>query len=211
MALNTTTLSSAVGLTDTTIVVASATGAAPGVLALVDGEVMTIGQAYSTGTTLPVLRGRNGSATSTHASGANVNLQLASDPAGQAAGTATQWPTVGRARPVVSYGASGAVALPLPGSDLVAVLNGTSGLTMTLASPTKDMDGCVLYLVANGKAAHTVTITAGLGGGGGTSDVGTFSASYAGGCQLMALNGAWTMVGSGLFTATGAVGAPLWA
>ena len=92
---------------------------------------------------------------------------------------------------MTSYSATGAIALPLPGADAVAILNGTSALAMTLANPTKDMDGCVLYVVGNGKAAHTITYTAGLGNAGSGLDVGTF-ASGAQLCQsFIAANEIW--------------------
>jgi hypothetical protein len=53
----------------------------------------------------------------------------------------------------------------------------------------------MLYIVANGKAAHTMTYTAGVGNGGGTMDVGTFNATEATGCVLMAVNGFWVLMG----------------
>lgn len=211
MALNTTTLSSAVVTTDTSIVVASATGAAAGAFARVDDEVMQIAQNYTSGTTIPVIRGVGGTATLAHAKTANVVLYLGSDEVSQGPQTVTQFPIAGRSRPVTSYSADGAIALPAPGSDAIAVLIGTVALAMTLANPTKDMDGGLLFVVANGKAAHTLTISSGIGNGGSSFDVGTFSASIAGGCILMAMNGFWNLVGNGVAGATAATGAPLWA
>jgi len=211
MALNTTTLSSAVLVTDTSIVVASATGAAAGAFVRVDDELMQIGQSYVSGTTLPVIRGVGGSATLAHPASANAVIFLGSDETGSGgAQNVVQWPIAGRSRPIVSYSAAGAIALPAPGSDQIAVINGTSALAMTLANPTKDMDGTLLIIVANGKAAHTVTITSGLGNGGASFDVGTFSASLAGGCILCAVNGFWNLVGNGIAGATAATGAPTW-
>ncbi len=211
MALNTTTLSSAVGVLDTSIVVASATGAAAGTLALVDQEVMQIAQDYTSGTTIPVLRGRDGTAQVAHKTSANLTFFLASDQGGPPPQAVVQYPSAGRSRRVLSFSAAGAITLPGPGEDLVAVINGTSALAMTLANPTKDMDGSLLIIVANGKAAHTVTYTAGLGNGGTGFDVGTFSATLAGGCTLIAANGFWCAVGNGILGATAATGAPLWA
>jgi hypothetical protein len=94
---------------------------------------------------------------------------------------------------------------------MVAIINGTGALAMTLANPTKDMDGDSLIIIANGKAAHTVTYTAGLGNGGGNYDVGTYSGTLAGGCTLMACNGFWVLIGNGIATATGVTGSPTWA
>src|SRR3990172_1244256 len=67
MALTRTTLSSAVGVDDTSIVVASATGFATGRLLRIDQEFLQVAQSYNgTATTIPVLRGREGSLTSAH-------------------------------------------------------------------------------------------------------------------------------------------------
>src|SRR2546426_3572 len=163
MSLNTTTVSSAVGQTDTSIVVASATGVAAGSFAVLDQEVMQVSKNYSTGTTIPVQRGLDGSVQTTHKASANITFYLGSDEA-IAAVNVVQFPKV-RGRDHLSYSAAGAITLPTPGNDMIAVINGTGALAMTLANPTKDMDGCMLYIIANGKAAHTVTYTAGVGNG----------------------------------------------
>ncbi|WP_339647409.1 hypothetical protein, partial [Jannaschia helgolandensis] len=72
MALATTTLTSAVAVDDTSIVVASATSFDAGRLVLVDQEVMQVAQNYTSGTTVDVLRGVNGSATLSHVITSNV-------------------------------------------------------------------------------------------------------------------------------------------
>jgi len=191
MALTTTTLSSAVVVTDNTLVVASATGAAAGTLVLIDQEQMQIVQSYVSGTTIPVVRGQGGTATAAHPATANVTFFLASDEVTQAPQTGTQWPVAGRGRVVTSYSAAGAITLPSPGADAVAILNGTSALAMTLANPTKDMDGCILHVVGNGKAAHTITYTAGLGNAGSGLDVGTFATGAQLSQSFVAANGIW--------------------
>jgi hypothetical protein len=94
---------------------------------------------------------------------------------------------------------------------MVAILNGTGVLAMTLANPTKDMDGCQLTIVANGKAAHTITYTAGVGNGGGTMDVGTFNATEATGCVLMAVNGFWVLIANGIGSSGTQVAGVVWA
>src|SRR5262245_14833012 len=111
MALTTTTLSSAVAVTDTAIVVASATGFAAGSLIRVDGEFMRVTTNYVSGTTIPVVRGQDGSATSVHRTGANASVGLATDfalpPVGVGASvTNPQQP----AFPLYSYSTSGAIA-----------------------------------------------------------------------------------------------------
>lgn len=192
MALTTTTLSSAVAVTDNAIVVSSATGFAAGYSIIVDQELMQVAKSYVSGTTIPVLRGQDGTVTAAHKASANVTVGLASDFANPVANTVSVYSTV-KGRTVTSYSAAGAIALPTPGSDAVAVLNGTSALAMTLANPTKDMDGSLLWIAGNGKAAHTVTYTAGFGNGGSSYDVFTFATGANNGIALLAVNGIWNM------------------
>jgi hypothetical protein len=148
-----------------------------------------------------VLRGLDGAQGIAHPKTANVTVFLVSDLAGGAsAQTPTQWPNL-KGRRMISYSAAGAIALPNPGEDNIAVINGTSTLAMTLANPTKDMDGSMLYIFSNGKGAHTVTYTAGVGNGGSTMDVGTYNTTEATGCALMALNGFWVLWANGIGSA----------
>ena len=93
---------------------------------------------------------------------------------------------------MTSYSAAGAIALPTPGNDAVAVINGTNALAMTLAAPTKDMDGCILIIAGNGKAAHTVAPATALNDAGSNFDTAITFAS--GGKQivvLIAINEFW--------------------
>lgn len=191
MALASTTLSSAVVVTDNTIVVASATSVAAGRIVLIDNEYMQVAQTYTSGTTVPVLRGRDGSVTAAHASSANVTHGLASDfalpPTGVSASVTTS-PTVSFTK--ASYSAAGAIAF---GAAMwtTAIINGTSALAMTLANPTKDQDGIILAIVSNGKGAHTVTYTAGLGNAGSSYDVVTYTTSAQQSLVVIAANGIW--------------------
>ena len=194
MALTTTTVSTAIGVNDVNIVVASATGFAAGNFVLIDQEVFKVAQGYVSGTTIPVLRGQEGSVTTTHKATANAVSFLGSDEPGPSATTFTQWPYV-RARRVLSYSAAGAITLPATGEDMVAVINGTAALAMTLVAPTKDQDGNILTIVANGKAAHTVTLTAGFSTNTTNSDVMTFHATQTTGFQCIACNGVWVLLG----------------
>jgi hypothetical protein len=170
--VNTTLAAAAVAVTDNVITVASATSLAAGRLIRVDGEWMQINQAYTGGTTVGVTRGQQGSVTAAHQSGANVMTALASDLA-QAPSQVNEGVLYPGQMSVTttSYSAAGAIAFGLS-QWTVAIINGTSALAMTLAVPTKDQDGCYLHIVANGKAAHTVTAASGLGNGGASYDVG---------------------------------------
>ena len=192
MALTTTTLASACAATDTSIVVTSATNFAPRAIILIDQEQMQVAGSYTSGTTVPVRRGQGGTVTAAHASGANCVMgPLSSDFAAVAPQVNANFPVAGRARTLTSYSASGAITLPLPGNDAVAVLNGTSVLAMTVAAPTKDMDGCILWIAGNGAAAHTITFTGGLSGAGTSYDVITVNATAPVAVQAMAVNGLW--------------------
>jgi hypothetical protein len=203
MALATTTLGAAVAVNDTSITVASATSVAAGRLIRVDDEFMQVAQSYVSGTSVPVLRGRDGTVTATHASSANVTHGTAADfvnPPAQVAGMATN--PRQRSLPIFSYSAAGAIS-PVPG---IHVINGTGALAMTLVSPTKDLDGEMMVIIANGKAAHTVTYTAGFGAGTTNSDVVTFSATFSLGLIAMAMNGVWVIIGNALLSANTPVG-----
>lgn len=209
MALVNTTLAAAVGITDNVIVVASATSLTAGRIIKIDGEYLKINQAYTSGTTVGVTRGQEGSVTAAHQSGANVMTALASDLAAAPASVNESVLNAGQMSvTTTSYSAAGAIAFGLS-QWTVAIINGTAALAMTIANPTKDQDGCYLHIVANGKAAHTVTYTAGLGNGGANFDVGTFSATLAMSSLLVACNGFWVSVGPTTATAIG--GSPTWA
>lgn len=189
----TTTLSSAVAITDRSIVVASATSFVAGAYLRVDDEIMEVTKGYSSGTTIPVVRGRNGTATTAHPKTANVFMgtdgsQIAS-PGPQAN---TTYPEAGRVRIVSSYSAAGAITLPVAGCDAVAIINGTTALAMTIADPTKDLDGSVLTIVGNGaQTGGTWTFASGLNGGGGSYDQFTPNSTAPCMLQVMACNGLW--------------------
>lgn len=193
MALVRTTLSSACQPGDTQIVVASATGFAAGYRIVIDQEVMRVDSSYSSGTTIPVIRAQDSSALPTvnHPATAGVVCGVGSDwpnPGPQAA-TLTQ--IAGRVKTIASYSAAGAIALPAAGTDAVAIINGTSVCAMTIAAPSKDMDGCTLTIVSNGAAAHTLTFTGGLSGAGTSYDVFTVNATAPTAIQVVAANSLW--------------------
>lgn len=178
MALARTTLSSACSTSDTSITVASATGIAAGYFGKIDGEVVRVAGAYVSGsTTVPLIRAQDGTTVEAHASGAGFVVGTAQDWSTPAPQTVDQYPIAGKALTVTSYSASGAITLPRAGTDVVAQLNGTTILAMTVAAPTKDLDGSLLYIASNGAAAHTVTFTGGLSGAGSSYDVITVNAT----------------------------------
>ena len=178
MAFTETTLASAYAVGDNVLVLASATGVAVGNLIRVDDEIFKVNKAWVSGVNIPVTPGWGGTAAVAHAVTAAAEIGIPTDWTSQAPGTMVQYPYV---KPVVrkSYSATGAIALPDPGSDGVAVLNAvsTTVLAMTLADPTRAMDGCRLQISSrNGTGAHTITIAGGLNGAGASYNVFTFPA-----------------------------------
>ncbi len=198
MALTTTTLSAAVAVGDTSITPTATTGFAAGSVIRCDQELMLVGWGYVAGASpVAVIRGQQGTIAQAHVSGANVTVGVASDWASsQAPQTVPQYPIAGRARTLTSYSAAGAITLPVAGSDAVAVLNGTNALAMTITAPGKDLDGSIIYIVSNGKAAHTVDVdgTVGIGDAGGSYDIATFSSSGRNALVLMAVNAMWVLL-----------------
>lgn len=198
MALTRTTLSTAVGLNDTSIVVASASSFASNRLVRIDQEFMVVQSSYNgTSTTVPVRRGQLGSKTSTHVASAGVVVGVIQDDWDSPGAAATvNNMTAGRPRIIESITADNStVTHTSAGTDHVVVLNGTSVINLTVPIPTSDMDGDILVIIGNGIAAHVVTVTGGVGGVGATADVFTFSATQKQAIQLMAANITWQLLG----------------
>lgn len=201
MALATTTLAAAVAVGDSDVVVASATSVAAGRLILVDQEMMQVAQNYTTGVTVPVLRGRDGTAVKAHVITTNVTHGDAADFSTPAAGAVALY-AGHRPVEIVSITTTGSLALPNPGSDMRVVINGTSVVGVTVPVPTKDMDGTTLTIVGNGVAAHTITFTGGLSGGGSGYDVLTTNATRQIAIQVVAANGLWVTLTTPAWTGT---------
>jgi hypothetical protein len=190
MALTRTTLAGAVAATDTEVTLTTIAGLAVSQNINVDGEVMRV-LAVGAAATVPVgvLRGIRGSNVAAHPSGATATFGPPADFSSAPKSKPTR-------RDVVSYSANGVVANTTPGRDAIAVLNGTSTLTMTLANPAKDNEGDMLIVVSNGKAAHTLTYTTvGLGGGGAATDLITFSVVAQMSVVFIAVTEVWVLVG----------------
>lgn len=204
MALTRTTLSTAVGLDDTSIVVAAATGFAQGRIVRIDQEFLVIQLSYNgTSTTVPVRRGQLGSRTTTHVASAGVVVGTAADD-WDSPGTAAKVNNMiaGKPRIIESITADNSTVTHTPaGTDHVLILNGTSVINLTVPVPTTDMDGDLLFIGGNGVAAHVVTVTGGLGAVGGTADVVTFSATQRQVFCMMAINAVWNAVALGTASA----------
>lgn len=199
MALTTTTANGAISADQVTIRVTSGTGFGKNKLIQIDDEFLqqSADADAASPTIIPVIRGVNGTVAKAHPTGANVKVGNPYDDfSGDAVATPTTYPLAGRQRRVLSYSASGAITLPSPGTDMVAVLNGTSTLAMTVAAPTKDMDGDMLLIIGNGKSASTVDFDAtnGLGNAGSGYDRITFQNAGQVCMPVIACNGFWLAV-----------------
>lgn len=197
MPLVRTTLAGGLAVSDTEVLLTSIAGLQVSSQINVDNEVMRVLSVPASATlTVPVTRGLRGTAVAAHPSGATAVFGLPSEfnSAPRAA--------YSQRRDIISYSASGAITLPTPGRDMIAVLNGTTVRAMTLALPAKDNDGDVLIIVGGGKAAHTVTPAGGIGGG--ALVAGTFDVLAQCSIQFIALNEVWvpmTSPWSGTLTA----------
>lgn len=192
MALAETTISAAVGVSDTEIKVASATSVAAGRLIRVDGELMQVRKSYvSASTTVPVFRGVDGSLAQAHPVSARI---VHGDPAdfAAAAGGSQVVPLV-RNRRIISISAAGTCPLPAPGEDLMVILNGTSVIALTIPVPTKEMDGARLLIAAQGAGAHTLTFTGGLGDAGTGYDVITLNGTKKAAVEAVAVDETWVV------------------
>ena len=202
MARTTTTLNGAVIIDQNTITVTSATGFVSGMLVLIDQEVLQVASSYVSGTSIPVLRGKEGTQTQAHVTGANVVVYLPTDSAGVSPQSFVTYPIAGRSRVLVSVTATSTLTLPNPGEDMVVVLNGTNAITLTVPVPTTDMDGCNLVIMSNGVVAHVPTFTGGFGGVG----AGYTALTVAVGAKLCisvyACNGAWMIPSAPAWTGT---------
>lgn len=216
MAFTVTTLSAAQALNDTTALVASLTGLAVGDLIRIDNEIEKIVAPLPTAATVPinVLRGQEGTIQAAHVVTSNVidgktQTNLVAADWGQAVGgsaSPAMLPTV-RPRKVISLTAAATLDPQTPGTDVVVILNGTVAIALAVPAPAGANDGDRLTVVGNGKVAHTVTFTTGLGAVGAAADVVTFKADQQQGIEAVAAGLAWVTLGTN--TAVAGAGATI--
>jgi hypothetical protein len=150
-------------------------------LALVDGEFIAITGLVDS-PTVDIARGNLGTLAAAHAVLTPVIFGAPSDFAYQ--GTA----------PVVSYGVSGAIAIPTV--NTVIYLTKATAAVMTLAAPPLDCTAEVTIMSLTA-AAHTVTYTPGFYGDTTGSDVATFTAGIGAFFKIRVANGSWGGIDTG--------------
>lgn len=200
MALAETTLSAAVAQADSEIKVAAATSVAAGRLVQVDGEMMEVTKGYVTAsTTVPVVRGRAGTAQVAHLNTARVVHGDAADWGAPGAGSVAQFAPAGRPRRTRSYRTTASMDLPAPGEDLLVRLDSTA-FTLTVPVPTNDLDGCEVTFVGSAAGvAYVLEFTGGLGGASTNYETITWNGTGNLAFKVIAMNGAWcSLVAGGL-------------
>lgn len=91
------------------------------------------------------------------------------------------------APPLQVVSADGAITI---GAGVVMITKATAA-AITLADPDVSINGAVLHIVSTTAAAHTITYTAGFGGGTTSRDVATFGGAISDGMVIVAYNGVW--------------------
>lgn len=76
----------------------------------------------------------------------------------------------------------------------VQFIGSGGALAMTLAAPTTAQNGMIMILLASTAQTHTITNTAGFGGGTTARDVGTFGGAINDGLTIVAVNGVWWVI-----------------
>lgn len=96
----------------------------------------------------------------------------------------------GRSDGGTTYTASGAITIQ-PG---VQFLGSGGALAMTLANPTTEQNGMIMIITSTNASAHTVTYTAGFGGGTTARDVATYGGAVNDSMTIIAFNGVWWVI-----------------
>lgn len=191
MPMNGTTLAAPIDANQLDIPVTSVTGASAGRICKIEDEYSVVVKVVGTIVSLRS-RGDNGTSARAH----NILAPVVfGDPGDQV--TIPPARHRGQMEPldgIVTYGASGAIAVP--DKDTTVILAGSAALAMTLADPTRAQDGVKLRIEASGAAAHTVTSATGFNAGGAAVDVATFAAAIGNNLVLEAVAGKWVIISS---------------
>lgn len=91
------------------------------------------------------------------------------------------------AEPVQTILVDGAITI---GQGTVFITKATAA-AITIANPPTGVDGARLKIISTTAAAHTVTYTAGFGGGTTARDVATFGGAINDGFEIVAYQGLW--------------------
>lgn len=181
MSLVTTTLLSAITASQTTIKLTSGTGIRKGNFLRVDSEFMQITD--DSVTDFPhVDRGVNGTQAVAHGALSDATHGIGSE-------FISQSPSLN----IVSYGVTGAIAIPKVESLILLTKAGVGA--MTLAAPSKGSSGLRLTIMSETAQAHTVTnTTPGFNGADTAGDVATFGGAKGDNLVIVSVGGQWNVV-----------------
>jgi hypothetical protein len=208
MAITATTLSAAVGLTDTTVLLASITGVTTpsfqtgsGITYLfIDQELLLVMNAPAAATS-PVLvkRGMGGTIQATHVSGSQVQVGLPSDftPFVEAIGPSlTTRQTEGSLNWPATFLSGSTDAIPAGVAGFYVVK--TAGVNaMTLAAPTVAQEGNIITVQSDTTNAHTITATSLFANGQALKTTATFPAFRGAVIQLRVCNLVYHVLSTG--------------
>ena len=96
---------------------------------------------------------------------------------------------------VTDHAGDGAIDISL--GDIFTISKG-SAAAITLADPAVGDNGRLIHIFSISAFAHLITIAGGVGGGGSTDDVVTFTNRVSASISLFAHNGKWRVMGSNL-------------
>lgn len=201
MALTATTMTGAITVSDTSIVVGSATSFAAGNRIIIDQEEMKVGKSYTSGTTIPVQRGQNGTATAAHANGAAVyqGIGAADFPSTgpQETSDPVRLPTLPYSASLTITGATGSTATALPSvTPCIVMLTGTSGAGVNI--PTGTAVPGAYYIIKNGTTgvAKVYAVGSTINGTTGTTAISITATGNLGAIFMCTEAGAWQSFGN---------------
>lgn len=207
MAITATTLAAAIGASDTTINVASATGitgpnftAGTGITVLFIDQEFLVVIGTPVGTFVPVLRGQFGTASAAHVTGSQVQIGLPGDFSTNfgefVKSSMTVFETIGAQNFPATFLAGTADAIPAGVAGFYVVKTGSADL-MTLAAPTAAQEGNIIQIWSDTAFAHTLTATSLLAGGTALKTTATFPAFRGAGMVLRVCNLVYHVLSSG--------------
>jgi len=202
MALAQTTATAAIGLSDTTIPVASSTGFLVGNIVRMDSELSYIVSVPSTTSIVVRMRGSEGSAATTHQVLTNVVTGLASDFPVLGASAVNQLPPWDA--DIVTIGANVAI-IAVPVRDTIYVITKATALSATtIAAPSTAANGRRVTFTSTAAVAHVITGASLFNNGitGGPWTTATFAAFVGAGFSAVAVNGVWMITSLPIAAAT---------
>lgn len=199
MTLASTTLAATCGLNDTSIVVTSATSFAAGNVIICEKERMRVVRSYTSGTTVGVLRGIEGTATAAHANGTGImqGIGAADFPAVGPTETVDGQQLLGgwNAADVTATGATGTTATVLSAvTPLAVTVTGVSGAGVALQTGAAQPGAIYLFKNMTTGVLKIYAVGGSINGTTGTTAVSVTATGNIGALIMCTVPGAWQVV-----------------